>query len=86
MDVKLMQMKYILVTGVAGFIGFHLKAIEVNCNKDAILEMYPMQPGDVFKTYADITKLNRATGYDPSTNIDKGTEAFVSWYKRYYGE
>jgi len=63
-----------------------IKAIEVNCNKEALLEMHPMQPGDVFQTYADISQLNQAVGYAPSTNIDIGIAAFVSWYKGYYGE
>jgi UDP-glucuronate 4-epimerase len=63
-----------------------IKAIEVNCNKEAILKMHPMQPGDVYQTYADITKLNQAVGYAPSTNIDTGIEAFVSWYNDYYGK
>lgn len=61
-----------------------IKAIEVNCKKDAILEMYPMQPGDVYQTYADISKLNEAVCYEPSVDIDKGVEVFIKWYREYY--
>jgi UDP-glucuronate 4-epimerase len=63
-----------------------IKAIELNCNKVALLDMDPMQAGDVFQTYADIDKLKDAVGYSPSTNIDIGIKEFVKWYKNYYGQ
>lgn len=61
-----------------------IKAIELNCNKEALLDMHPMQAGDVFQTYANIDKLKDAVGYSPSTNIDIGIKEFVKWYKDYY--
>ncbi|MBD8487611.1 NAD-dependent epimerase [Echinicola sp. CAU 1574] len=63
-----------------------IHAIEKATNKKAILEMLPMQPGDVPATYADVTELCSDTGYKPDTPIQKGVDAFVSWYMDYYKE
>ena len=44
----------------------------------------PMQPGDVKTTWADVSALQRLTGYAPSTSIKQGLSAFVEWYRDYY--
>jgi UDP-glucuronate 4-epimerase len=59
--------------------------LENACGRRAELEMLPMQPGDVHKTYADIDALTEATGYRPSTAIETGVPAFVHWYRDYTG-
>lgn len=46
-----------------------------------ILEL-PMQPGDVERTYADITKAKKLLGYNPRTTFKDGIKKFVEWYKR----
>ena len=51
--------------------------------KKAILEMYPMQLGDVKTTYADTTDLDKAVGYKPATELKVGLRKFVEWYKFY---
>jgi UDP-glucuronate 4-epimerase len=61
-----------------------IQAMEKVCNKKAILENYPMQSGDVLRTYASVEKLNLAIGYDPSINIEIGLDLFIDWYKKYY--
>jgi UDP-glucuronate 4-epimerase len=61
-----------------------IREIEKNLGKKAVLNMLPMQAGDVAATVADIEKL-RKIGYEPRTNIDKGVRAFVAWYREYYG-
>ena len=43
-----------------------------------------MQPGDVLRTYADVSDLERDIGFRPSTSIEEGLEKFVKWYKEYY--
>jgi UDP-glucuronate 4-epimerase len=48
------------------------------------LEMLPMQPGDVYATYASIDKLHRATGYEPKTTIREGIPVFARWYREYH--
>ncbi|HEY4344564.1 MAG TPA: NAD-dependent epimerase/dehydratase family protein [Parvibaculum sp.] len=50
----------------------------------AIREMAPMQPGDVVRTYADTTAIERDFGFKPSTPLETGLKAFVSWYKSYF--
>lgn len=61
-----------------------IDAVETSCGKEAIKVMFPMQEGDVYKTYASIDKLNQLTGYSPETNIREGIHKFVYWYKEYY--
>jgi UDP-glucuronate 4-epimerase len=61
-----------------------IRTIESALGKDAILEMQPMQPGDVPATYADVDDLTRDTGFSPSTPIATGIENFVTWYRDYY--
>jgi len=43
-----------------------------------------MQPGDVLKTYADVSDLEKAIDFKPSTSIEEGLGKFVDWYKEYY--
>lgn len=59
-----------------------VKTIENALGKKAILDIQPMQPGDVDKTYADISKAKSMIGYDPQTNFAEGIRKFVEWYKR----
>ena len=49
------------------------------------MEMLPMQPGDVYATYASIEKLNRAVGYEPRTTIREDIPVFAKWYREYHG-
>ncbi len=46
---------------------------------DAIVEKRAEQPGDVPRTYADISRARAELGYDPKTPIDKGLKAFAAW-------
>ncbi|MDX1396538.1 MAG: GDP-mannose 4,6-dehydratase [Gemmatimonadota bacterium] len=45
------------------------------------IEVLPPQPGDVERTYADISKARRLLGYDPVTKIDAGIPRFVEWFR-----
>jgi len=58
--------------------------LEEACGRKAELEMLPMQPGDVHKTFADITAIERGLGYAPTTAIEDGVPRFVAWYKAYH--
>lgn len=44
----------------------------------------PMQPGDVYQTYADVTALVNNFGFKPDTPIEEGLSRFAHWYKQYY--
>lgn len=52
--------------------------------KKAIIENQPMQPGDMFETYADIKDLTAVVGFAPKVDIRAGLKVFVDWYKSYY--
>jgi UDP-glucuronate 4-epimerase len=57
--------------------------IEKACGRPAIVEMQPMQPGDVPETYADIGPIRSDLGFEPATPIETGIPMFVEWYKEY---
>ncbi len=61
----------------------YIASVEKHAGKTAEKRMLPMQPGDVTRTVADISKL-RALGWAPTTRIDDGIAKFVSWYREYY--
>ena len=44
----------------------------------------PIQPGDVPKTFADVTDLIKDLNYEPQISIKFGVKQFVDWYKLYY--
>ena len=58
-----------------------IEVIEKVVGKKAIIDRLPMQPGDVDRTYADITKAKQLIGYDPKTSFEEGIRNFVNWYK-----
>jgi UDP-glucuronate 4-epimerase len=61
-----------------------IHVIEEALGKQARLEMLPMQPGDVYETYADTALLERDFGYKPEVDITTGISRFVTWYRDYY--
>ncbi len=61
-----------------------IAVLERAIGKKAILDLLPMQPGDVPKTYADITSSQRDLGYAPRTTVEEGIPRFIDWYRRYY--
>ena len=46
-------------------------------------EFLPMQPGDVYKTYADVSELEKDFGFRPSTSLEDGLREFARWYNLY---
>lgn len=53
-------------------------------SKPAEKELLPMQPGDVYQTYADVEELVRDFGFKPGTSLEEGLSRFAKWYKEYY--
>ena len=47
-------------------------------------ELLPMQAGDVYQTYADVTDLEKDFGFRPTTSLKVGLERFAKWYKEFY--
>lgn len=61
-----------------------VNTLEDLIGKKALIENKPMQPGDMFETYADIEDLTAAVGFAPVVDINQGLKLFVDWYKSYY--
>lgn len=59
-----------------------LDTIETTLGISAIRKNLPMQPGDVRKTNADITKAKTLIGYKPDTDFQNGIKKFVEWFLR----
>lgn len=63
-----------------------ISALETALGKKAEKVYMDMQPGDVLRTYADVSDLERDISFKPSTTIETGLGKFVDWYKKYYKE
>ena len=61
-----------------------VELIEKTLNKKAQKKLLPIQPGDVSKTFADITESKKDLKFSPKTKISEGIPKFISWYKEYY--
>ncbi len=65
---------------------YFIETLEKCIDKKAIMEFYPMQPGDVPKTYADVNDLINDIDFKPNTSIRDGLKKFIEWYRDYYYE
>lgn len=61
-----------------------IEKLEIALSVEAKKNLLPMQPGDVADTYADVSSLVADTGYQPSTDVEMGVNAFVKWYRKFY--
>lgn len=62
-----------------------IDVLESCLGRKAKRRMVPMQQGDVYATYADVSDLERDVGFAPSTSIEEGLRRFVEWYAEYHG-
>ena len=62
-----------------------IDVLEEELGMKAVREYLPMQPGDVYQTYADVDDLMRDFGFKPVTPLREGIRRFAVWYKEYYG-
>ena len=63
-----------------------IDAIEDALGMKTTRNLMPIQPGDVPRTFADASLLQRLTGYRPETDIREGVQHFVDWYRSYCGK
>lgn len=63
----------------------YIEVLEECLGRKAIMEMLPLQPGDVPDTVADVTELQRIVGYKPKVTVEEGVRKFVEWYRGYNG-
>lgn len=61
-----------------------INILEEKIGKKAKKIYLDMQPGDVLRTYADTSDLEKEINFKPSTKLADGLEKFVEWYKEYY--
>lgn len=61
-----------------------IEQIELNLNITATKNMLPIQPGDVERTWADVSALKNDFNYQPATSVKKGVKSYVDWHKNYY--
>ncbi len=62
----------------------YIKCIENAIGREARKEFLPMQPGDVYQTYADSSALAEAIDFKPCTDLQTGIDRTVKWFKNYY--
>lgn len=61
-----------------------IETLERCLGREAVKEYLPMQPGDVYQTYADVSDLMHDYDFKPDTPIEDGLKEFVAWFKEYY--
>jgi UDP-glucuronate 4-epimerase len=61
-----------------------LRTIEGCLGRSADIRLLPMQPGDVYETYACVDRLTEITGFCPRCSIEEGIQKFVDWYRGEY--
>ena len=57
-----------------------IELIAQRLNTDVKIQQFPERAGDVYITYADISRAKRILGYEPLTSIEEGIDNFVKWY------
>jgi UDP-glucuronate 4-epimerase len=60
-----------------------IAAVEAALGRKARRRLLPMQPGDVQRTWADVTELRSLVDMPPATPLAEGVRAFVDWYRDY---
>ena len=63
----------------------YIAVLERCLGRKAKKEYLPMQPGDVYETYADVSELMKDFDFKPSTTIEEGLSRFAGWFLTYYG-
>jgi UDP-glucuronate 4-epimerase len=62
----------------------YINNLEFNLNRKASFDFQEMQPGDVYATHADTSKLQDYISFKPSTPMSVGVEKFANWFLEYY--
>ena len=62
----------------------YIEVLEQCLGRKAKLDLLPLQAGDVPETIADVSRLEAAVGFRPSTPVEVGIKRFVEWYRAYY--
>ena len=65
-------------------LGDFIATLEGLLGEEANKELVGMQPGDVYRTAANIDAARALVGFEPSTDLATGLQRFVAWYRDYY--
>ena len=65
-------------------LGDFIATLERLLGKEANKQLVGMQPGDVYRTAANIDAAKALVGFEPTTDLATGLERFVAWYCDYY--
>ena len=63
----------------------YIAALETCLGRPIARTYLPMQPGDIARTWADVSLLEALTGFRPATSVETGVARFVDWYRAHYG-
>ncbi|WP_330945931.1 NAD-dependent epimerase [Thermomonas sp. LB-4] len=63
----------------------YIEVLEECLGRKAVMEMLPLQAGDVPDTEADVSDLIANVGYRPVVPVEEGVANFARWYRGYYG-
>lgn len=58
-----------------------IELLELSLQKKAILNMLPLQPGEVIETYADIKESQEILHYAPKVSFEQGIFRFIEWFQ-----
>jgi len=61
-----------------------VRMLEELLGKKAVVELLPPQPGDMFETCADLTRIQSAIAFTPNVPLEEGLRRFVEWFRAYY--
>jgi UDP-glucuronate 4-epimerase len=61
-----------------------VKMLEQLLDRPAQIELLPPQPGEMFETCADLTRVQAAIGFVPKVSLEEGLKKFVEWFRGYY--
>ncbi|HCX24180.1 MAG: protein CapI [Nanoarchaeota archaeon] len=60
-----------------------IQIIEQTVSQKAVINFHPLQPGDVVKSCADVSKAKQLLDWEPTTKIDVGLPNFINWFREY---
>jgi UDP-glucuronate 4-epimerase len=63
-----------------------VRMLERLLDRPAQIELVEAQPGDMFETCADLTRIQAAVGYTPKVPLEEGLKRFVAWFREYYAK
>ena len=61
-----------------------VRMMEELLGRNAAVELFPPQPGDMFETCADLTRIQAEIGFAPKVPLEEGLRRFVEWFREYY--